>query len=81
MAGGSVWGGGWTCWTPNDRDASPMAWPVLRTHPETGRRSLCINPHHFLRCVGTDEAEGDALFEELRSRMPSTTTNGASMTM
>jgi taurine dioxygenase len=54
---------------PADRDAPPVAWPVLRTHPETGRRSLYFNTYHFLRFVGIDEAEGNTLFEELRGRM------------
>jgi taurine dioxygenase len=54
---------------PADRDAPPVAWPVLRTHPETGRRSLYFNAYHFLRFVGMDDAEGNALFEELRGRM------------
>jgi taurine dioxygenase len=54
---------------PADRDAPPVVWPVLRTHPETGRRSLYFNTYHFLRFVGIDEAEGNTLFEELRGRM------------
>ena len=54
---------------PADRDAPPVAWPVLRVHPETGRTSLYFNPYHFLRFTGMDEAEGNALFDELRERM------------
>jgi taurine dioxygenase len=54
---------------PDDRDAPPVRWPVIRTHPETGRKSLYFNPHHFLRFVGMDGAEGDALFEELKGLM------------
>jgi taurine dioxygenase len=54
---------------PADRGAPPVAWPVLRTHPETGRRSLYINPTHFLRFTGMGESESDALAEELFARM------------
>jgi taurine dioxygenase len=53
---------------PADRDAPPVLWPVLRTHPETGRRSLYFNPTHFLRFVGMADAEGDALAAELFDR-------------
>ena len=44
-------------------------WPVIRVHPETGRRSLYVNPTHFLRFVDIPTEEGDALFEELQGRM------------
>ena len=54
---------------PDDRDAPPVRWPVIRTHPETGRKSLYFNPHHFLRFVGMDGAEGNALLEELKGLM------------
>ncbi len=53
----------------SDRDAPPVVWPVFRVHPETGRRSLYLNPIHFLRFVDLPENESDALFAELESRM------------
>ena len=52
---------------PEDRDAPAVRWPVLRTHPETDRRSLFFNPYHFLRFVGMDEADGKALAEEVKA--------------
>ena len=54
---------------PDDRDAPPVRWPVIRTHPETKRKSLYFNPYHFLRFVGMEEAEGDRLAEELKGLM------------
>lgn len=54
---------------PADRDAPPVVWPVIRIHPETGRRSLYINPTHFLRFVDMSEEDGKALLEELLARL------------
>ncbi len=54
---------------PGDRDAPPVAWPVRRVHPKTGRTSLHFNPYHVLRFSGMAEAEGNALFGGLRERM------------
>jgi taurine dioxygenase len=54
---------------PADRDAPPVVWPVLRLHPETGRRSLFINPTHFLRFVGMTEAENNALADSVFAHM------------
>jgi len=54
---------------PEDRDRQPIVHPVARTHAETGRKSLYINPFHYLRFVELPQDEGDALAEELFSRM------------
>jgi taurine dioxygenase len=54
---------------PADRDSPPVVWPVIRVHPETERRSLYINPTHFLRFVDMSEEDGDALLQDLLARL------------
>ena len=39
--------------------------PVIRTHPETGRKSLYVSQSHTDRIVGMDDEEGRALIREL----------------
>jgi len=39
--------------------------PVIRTHPETGRRSIFVNPMFTLRIVGFSEVESQALLKLL----------------
>ena len=46
------------------REAPPVEHPLVRTHPESGRKCLYIS-HHAMRIVGMPEADGAALLEEL----------------
>ena len=39
--------------------------PLVRIHPVTGRKSLYCSPRFTVGIVGIDEAEGDALLDEL----------------
>ena len=43
----------------------PVTHPLIRTHPETGRQSLYINPNRISHVEGMSEADGDALLDEL----------------
>jgi taurine dioxygenase len=52
-----------------DRDWTPVFHPIVRTHPETGRKGLYFDPGKILRIEGLDAPESDALIEELTDRM------------
>lgn len=47
------------------RDFPPVAHPMVRIHPETGRRTLFVNAVYTGEVVGLDSAESDALLARL----------------
>jgi len=52
-----------------DRDWTPVWHPIIRAHPETGRKVLFFDPGKILRIDGFDAAESDALIDELTGYM------------
>jgi taurine dioxygenase len=54
---------------PEDRERPPAVHSLVRVHPETGRKSLYINPVHYWRIVGMSQEDSDALAEELFSHV------------
>jgi taurine dioxygenase len=52
-----------------DRDWIPVFHPIVRTHPETGRKGLFFDPGKILHLDGLELAESDALIDELTERM------------
>jgi taurine dioxygenase len=39
--------------------------PVCRVHPDTGRKSVFVNPHHTLSIVGLTRQDSDELLDEI----------------
>lgn len=54
---------------PEDRDRPPAMHPIIRTHSETGRRSLYFDPGKILYIEGAEQAESDDLIGELTELM------------
>ena len=54
---------------PEDRDWTPVFHPIIRTHPETGRKGLYFDPGKILKIEGFEAQESDALIDELTERM------------
>ena len=52
--------------TPEEEARTPpVTHPLVRTHPETGRKALYINPNRIDRIADLPLADGDALVDEL----------------
>ena len=47
----------------------PVAHPVIRTHPESGRRSIFVNPNSTARILDIPDAESDAILAFLFSHV------------
>jgi taurine dioxygenase len=54
---------------PEDRDRPPAIHPIIRTHGETGRKSLYFDPGKILSIEGAEPAESDDLIAELKTHM------------
>lgn len=46
-------------------EVPPVRHPIVRTHPETGRRALFVSEHFTTRVVGLPQDESDALLQAL----------------
>jgi alpha-ketoglutarate-dependent taurine dioxygenase len=54
---------------PEDRNVPPVYHPIVRTHNETGRKSLYFDPGKILFIDGAEENESDELIQELVTYM------------
>jgi putative 2-oxoglutarate oxygenase len=52
-----------------DQDWKPVFHPIIRTHPESGRKSLYYDPGKIVDIVGCDREESDELIAELKDYM------------
>ena len=52
-----------------DRDWTPVFHPIIRTHPETGRKSLYFDPGKIESIEGVSARESDDLIDELTGLM------------
>jgi alpha-ketoglutarate-dependent taurine dioxygenase len=65
---------------PEDQDWQPVFHPIVRAHPETGRKSLYFDPGKICYFVGIEDEEGDAVRGELeRDLARSVALNSGSM--
>jgi taurine dioxygenase len=48
-----------------DRNAKPVRHPLVRVHPETGRKLLYFDQGKILRIAGLDAQESDAIIDEM----------------
>jgi len=61
--------GGSALLNKEDQDWKPVFHPIIRTHPETGRKSLYYDPGKIVDIVGCDREESDELIAELKDYM------------
>lgn len=54
-----------------DRIRPPAVHPLVRIHPETGRKAIYFNPGQVMEIACLGAAEGDALIDELKGYMES----------
>jgi putative 2-oxoglutarate oxygenase len=52
-----------------DRDWTPVFHPIIRVHPETGRKALYFDPGKILRIEGFEAQESNDVIDELTDRM------------
>ena len=48
-----------------EAETPDVAHPLVCTHPETGRKTIYLNPNRVDHLIGFDLAEGDRLLDEL----------------
>lgn len=72
VRGGFVYGGRTgqnVLLNPEDRDRPPAMHPIIRTHAETGRKSMYFDPGKILFIEGAEPTESNDLIDELTDLM------------